>query len=274
MPQPIYITDLDHTLLRSDQSLSPYSIEVWNAKSNEAILSVATARSFQKTSLFLRNLHLKHPLILLDGAMVVTPQRELLSLCTLPKGIGDAIIAEGEKLDILPFIITLNDTKSLDESFLYPHRCNPHQQEVLKNYRNDPRLKCCDPMRASKENLKIVYFGEYALLLTLQTRLQRCFGEKIAYKLSPENYSNGWFLTLLHPQADKSHGIRVVSEYLKREAKEFTVFGDSLNDIEMFKVAGKSIAVANALDELKLLASEVLPYSNDQDGVAYYLNHS
>jgi len=50
-----------------------------------------------------------------------------------------------------------------------------------------------------------------------------------------------------------------------------TVFGDNMNDMGMFKVAKNSIAVANALDVLKDRASLVLPHSNDEDGVARYL---
>jgi hydroxymethylpyrimidine pyrophosphatase-like HAD family hydrolase len=39
----------------------------------------------------------------------------------------------------------------------------------------------------------------------------------------------------------------------------------------MFKLAGTSVAVSNALDEVKELADIVLPHSNDEDGVAQYL---
>jgi hypothetical protein len=40
----------------------------------------------------------------------------------------------------------------------------------------------------------------------------------------------------------------------------------------MFKLSNKSIAVSNALDEVKSVADIVLPYSNDEDGVAKYLS--
>lgn len=62
-----------------------------------------------------------------------------------------------------------------------------------------------------------------------------------------------------------------VADYLGYEVDDITVFGDSVNDIGMFGLCGKSIAVSNALDELKIHASELLPHSNDEDGVAKYL---
>ncbi len=59
---------------------------------------------------------------------------------------------------------------------------------------------------------------------------------------------------------------------MNRNIHEMTVFGDSINDIGMFKLAGTSVAVANALDEVKKVADVILPYSNDEDGVAKYLS--
>ena len=60
-------------------------------------------------------------------------------------------------------------------------------------------------------------------------------------------------------------------EYLERDSKDITVFGDSVNDIGMFKLAGTSVAVSNALEEVKFVADVVLAHSNDEDGVARYL---
>ena len=51
-----------------------------------------------------------------------------------------------------------------------------------------------------------------------------------------------------------------------------SVFGDSLNDILMFKKAKVSVAVKNALEEVKKEATVILPYTNDEDGVAKYLS--
>ena len=63
-------------------------------------------------------------------------------------------------------------------------------------------------------------------------------------------------------------------EYLERDSQDITVFGDSVNDIGMFKLAGTSVAVSNALDEVKAVANVVLEYSNDEDGVAHYLEQN
>jgi len=155
--RPIYITDLDHTFLRTDQSVSDFSAKIWNEKTKNSILSVATARSFQKSHDFLEKLHLDAPMILLDGTMIVAPDKTLIDIKLVNKELGDAIIDEGAKFGIYPFVIALKDM-DLNEAFLFPTTLNTHQHGVLENYRNDPRMVECKHIRAMEMNLKIVYF--------------------------------------------------------------------------------------------------------------------
>ena len=52
---------------------------------------------------------------------------------------------------------------------------------------------------------------------------------------------------------------------------KLVVFGDSANDITMFKIADEAYAVSNAVDELKALATGIIG-SNEEDAVAVYLS--
>ncbi len=271
MKKPIYITDLDHTFLRTDQSVSDFSAKVWNEKAQKSILSIATARSFQKSHDFLDKLHLDAPMILLDGTMIVSPEKKLIDVKLVNKALGDAIIDEGAKFHIYPFIIALKDM-DLNETFLFPTTLNTHQHGVLENYRNDPRMIESKNIRAMDMNLKIVYFGDFKILNPLTDHMKKTFGKDLEYKLSPEKYSDGWFLTILHPEGDKARALQKVADYMHRNVQDMTVFGDSINDIGMFKLAGTAVAVSNALDEVKKVADVILPHSNDEDGVAKYLS--
>ncbi len=271
----LFITDLDHTFLHSNQSVSQFSEDIWNRKADKALLSIATARSFSKTHEFLKNLKLNLPLILLDGAMVATSQKELISLNTLTKELGDAIIEESSYFGIYPYVIALRDHKSLDESFDIPPILNYHQKYLIENhYAMDNRIVHKKVIKGSKDTLKLVYMGEEKILRALSEHLKKVFANAIEVKLSPENYMKCYFLTILHPLSDKADALNIVHEFLGRDKKDTTVFGDSINDIKMFKSVGTSIAVANALDEVKALATIVLKESNDEDGVAKYLQQT
>lgn len=271
MKSSVFLTDLDHTFLRSDQSVSAFSQEVWNAVAPHTTLSVATARSFSKSRDFLQKLHLNAPMILLDGSMVVTPEKKLIDLKTIDKATGDALIAEGIAFDdIHPFVIGLTD-RELNEAFRYPTTQTPMQRHVLENYRGDPRMEQHRDIKAMPETLKIVYMAEEARLRPLTEHLERIFGDALEFKLSPEKYTGGYFLTILHPLGDKAHAMQKAAEYLKRDTADFTVFGDNLNDLGMFELAGTACAVQNAIDEVKTLADIILPHTNDEDAVARYL---
>ena len=267
---PIYITDLDHTFLRSDLSLSDFSVQTWNQKAEHALMGIATARSFTKSKELLSKLHINAPMVLLDGAIILTPEHETIDLKTIDKALGDAIVDVGLTYDIDPFVIGVKDN-DLNEAFLYPRRLNDYQKEVLKGYRDDPRMQFNPHNRTMEQNLKIVYFGYEDQLRPLYEAIKKQFGNEVEAKMSPEKYGGGWFLTLLHPEGDKAHALKKVVEYLGKDLKDATVFGDSVNDIGMFRLAGTSIAVANALDEVKEVADIVLPHSNDEDAVANYL---
>jgi len=271
MPK-LYITDLDHTFLHSSQMVTDFSKKTWNEKADHALLSVATARSFSKTHQFLKGLKLKAPLILLDGAMVVTNEKKIINLNTLNKEIGDAIIEESKKFNIYPYVIALTNHKTLDETFKIPSQLNYYQERLIKeSYTLDKRLTTVKNIQGAKDTLKLVYMGEEKVLRPLAEHLAKIFSNNIEIKLSPENYMQCYFLTILHPLSDKAHALNIVHEYLQRDLKETTVFGDSLNDIGMFKLAGTAVAVSNALDVVKEHANIILTESNDENAVANYL---
>ncbi len=269
--KPIYITDLDHTFLRSDLSISTFTEQVWNTKAKSTFLSVATARSFKKSEQFLKNLHINAPMILLDGALIVTPEKKIIDIKLLNKEISDAVIFEGAKFGIYPFIISLRD-KKLNESFIYPSIRNDFQSRLLERYKGDDNLVEHKILRAMDDNFKLVYMGEESQLRPLTEHLKGVFQDTLEFKLAPEAYLGCYFLTVLHPEADKAHGLMKVSEYLAQDYSDMTVFGDNINDLGMFELAGTAVAVANALDEVKAAANVVLEHTNDEDAVAKYLD--
>jgi Cof subfamily protein (haloacid dehalogenase superfamily) len=267
----IYITDLDHTFLRNDLSVSDFTKKVWNSYADNSVLGIATARTYMKTAQFLGGVSLNAPMILLDGALIATPEKKVIETKTISRDIGDMIIEEGWKFGIYPFILTLADRENLVEHFLHDKVLNKDQAKVLTRYSGDDNLRVHDSIRAMDENFKIVYMGEEGLLRELHEHLFNIFGNNLKFILAPEAYVGCYFLTILHPEADKAHGIKSVSEYVGFDLQKLTVFGDNLNDIGMFELAKTSVAMANAHDEVKAKADVVSEYNNDEDAVARYL---
>ena len=266
----IYITDLDHTFLRTDLSISEFTKDVWNTQGLDSIVGVATARTYKKTAQFLKGVHVNAPMILLDGALIATIDKKIIDTKFINKEVGDAVIDEGAKFGIYPFVLSLAD-RDLSEAFSYSTTLNVHQQKIIKNYKNDDHHRQYKNLRTMDENFKIVYFGDEEQLRELAKHFKKIFGDSLKYILAPEAYVGCYFLTVLHVDADKSHGIKSVSEYAEFDLDKLTVFGDNFNDIGMFELAGISVAVANAQEGVKEAADIVLPHTNDEDAVANYL---
>ncbi|GMO53383.1 MAG: hypothetical protein Ta2G_11350 [Termitinemataceae bacterium] len=68
----------------------------------------------------------------------------------------------------------------------------------------------------------------------------------------------------------KAHGIEQVLNFLNLKPDELMVFGDGLNDLEMFDYAGFSVAMGNAHSDLKTHADFITKTVED-DGIAYAL---
>ncbi len=266
-----YLTDLDKTFLKSDLSVGELSRRVWNEAVESGFkLSVATARSYTGVTKLLKGLHLKEPLILLDGVMIASAEGEVLDVSALGREVGDEIIELGYRsVSIYPLLVGLDEKGT--ERFVYPKERNRFQEELLKTYHNDRRLLDADPLRAMERNLKIVYMESEEATRELESDLKKRFEDEIEIKRSKDPYIDCWFMTVLHREGDKAHALRKLEAMEGVDAAHTTVFGDSHNDIGLFEAAGRKIAVANAIEELKRGADIVLPWSNDEEAVARFL---
>ena len=71
---------------------------------------------------------------------------------------------------------------------------------------------------------------------------------------------------------DKSVGIKSILDYYHAPYEDAVVFGDNKNDLKMFRDEWTSIAMGNAIDELKERATFVTKDAVD-DGIAYACKH-
>ncbi|MEV0153495.1 HAD hydrolase family protein [Micromonospora sp. NPDC050686] len=80
------------------------------------------------------------------------------------------------------------------------------------------------------------------------------------------------FVEICPPGVDKATGLSVVAARLGVDPADVLVFGDMPNDLPMFGWAGWArVAVANAHPDVRAVADEIT-LRNDDDGVAVYLD--
>lgn len=146
---------------------------------------------------------------------------------------------------------------------------------------NNNKLYCRDD-RFARENPGFANFIDYVidehLEFTGDLNIYKIFislkeGQEHLYPVLKElpymRYHPG---SIMIEPADKFAGIRRVMSHLNAPIEEVVVFGDGWNDMEMFKQAPLSIAMGNAIDELKAIA-DFTTKAADENGIEYACRH-
>ncbi len=82
--------------------------------------------------------------------------------------------------------------------------------------------------------------------------------DRFSYAVHPyENSSHCFNGEIIPREVDKGKGMEQICQYFGVDMKDTAAFGDSMNDYEMMKCAGISIAMDNACDALKSMADYV-----------------
>ena len=91
------------------------------------------------------------------------------------------------------------------------------------------------------------------------------------YRKAENDYKLPYVMDIMPKGISKAKAMEELCKYLGIEIAQTVVFGDGLNDIEMFNVGGYKVAMGNAADQIKELA-DVVTKTNNEAGVAYELN--
>jgi len=261
----LYVSDLDGTLLRSDGRTSGFTNETINRLVEAGLIfSYATARSYHTARKVTRGLNAAFPLIVYNGAMVVDNRDGSFLLKNF---FGPEVLQVLEELfrnDIFPIVYSFLEG---EEKFSYiPHRVSRGQQRFLDTRRGDQRER---PV-ATTEELKA---GEIFYLTCIDEPerlipLYEKYREIYHCVFQKDIYTGDHWLEIMPKAASKAHAIRQLKE--KLGCDRVVVFGDGKNDLDMFCMAQESYAVANAVAELKAVATGVIG-GNDADAVANWL---
>lgn len=86
-----------------------------------------------------------------------------------------------------------------------------------------------------------------------------------------DSFSDRKWIETMPKGCSKYNSIKALANYLNISNDEIIAFGDGLNDIEMLQKCGYSVALANALPEVKKVANDITIYDHNNDGVIEYL---
>ena len=274
MNNKIYISDLDGTLLRNDASISSFSkntlIELID---RGLIFTVATARSLASIREILRGLKLNLPVIEFNGAFISdleTGHHEIIN--HIKPEILESICSLILDYNCLPFIASFDGK---EDRIYYEKILNQGMLWYLDDRvkQKDKRLKQLKDLRSSflEQIVCLTVINRLPKLKQLQAIVEEQYANSVETHLYENRYFPGWYFFTIHDRTcTKANAMSILLENYGLQKSETIVFGDHGNDISMFKVANRSIAVGNAIDELKQIATEVIN-SNQEDSVVQYI---
>ena len=244
------LTDLDHTLLKQDGSVSDESRRVLAAcRAGGIRFAIATARYWIGAEPYI---HLLDPdyEITTDGTLIHSGDACIYS-CAFSKSDTNKIIQS-----IAGAVSGAEITAACGKTVFWNSR---HIAESEKLYKavywdySSPLDRQANKIVAELPDESVAK----EIAAGVKCKLQCYRGEK-------------WY-AFIPAGSGKIAAIKALSEAGGISPEDTVAFGDDLNDIEMLKLCGTGVAVANAIPEVRKAADEIT-LSNDEDGVARWLS--
>jgi Cof subfamily protein (haloacid dehalogenase superfamily) len=254
-------TDLDGTLVHSDDTVSAYTHEVLDRVRAAGIRVVgATGRGPRLMSLTRNDIRDADFLVMAQGGWVLDQAeseyllRSRLSGPALVRVLAD-LEAEVGALSVMVEALEHDDSPlwgDYDPTWRYPVRVEER-----------PRADCLtgDVIKAFVRS----FAHDVDDLLAVARRV-------VPPEVASVTQAGLNYVEVCPANVDKGTGLAVVAEAVGVDPADVLVFGDMPNDLPMFAWAGWGrVAVANAHPELLAVADDVT-LTNDEDGVAVYLD--
>ena len=258
-PFDLIAIDCDGTLLDSKGNLSTHVPEAIKKAQRMGIkIALVTGRSQSTLDFIFTQLNLKGPFIGSGGAYIGDLSTgEIIQQRTLPKTEAETLIRLCREFQLILFLEHSDFMICEKEN----EKTKQHREEYGYTWKIVPDLL----QELAELPEKGLVVGDPQKLAILFNYYQNNNHEVSFTFTSPTS------MDILPKGVSKGNALKKLAEHLQIKPERIVVIGDYLNDLEMFKVAGTSIAMGNAPQEVKQIADLIAP-SNDEGGVAWAIN--
>ncbi|MGW2859910.1 HAD family hydrolase [Streptomyces sp. NPDC001205] len=258
-PYKLIATDLDGTLLRSDESVSQRTRDALAAATAAgAAHIVVTGRAVPWTRHILDDLGYEGLAVCGQGAQVYhAGEHRLLTSVTLDRQLAGLALSKVEA-EIGPLALAAS-RDGIDGEVLVGPGYQVQEGPLPVRFFEDPAELWSAPL--NKVYLQHPEYDDDALAAITR---------QVVGSLVDVVMAGAGVVELLPLGLSKATGLSLAARRLGCKAADTIAFGDMPNDIPMFGWAEHGVAMANAHDELKAVAHEITA-SNEDDGIAVVL---
>ena len=265
MTKKMIAVDLDGTLLNGESKLSDFTKETIKKISKEGHhVVIATGRPYRMAKDFYDQLELETPMINFNGSLTHLPgkvwkhekcltvdKKYLLDIVKRKEDIeADFIAGEYRK----KFYITAPNKEIADPRLFGVENFRPENQFNPELVTKDPNCILFQTRASDKYALAEEMNSFYKHQLNINT----WGGPLNILECAPKG-------------VHKAFALEYLLNVMNIDRQNLIAFGDEHNDQEMLSFAGRGYAMKNANPALLSFADEQLPLTNEEDGVAHFL---
>ena len=254
-------SDIDGTLLGSDERVSPKNIEaIKYFTENGGRFTVSTGRSLQTFSDLAGRIPMNAPAIHANGALLYDhAQKRVISERFMPEIIKRVVPDVSQRYPDVCTEIYPVDRKT------YAYRINQVSLDHFARVKID-YIKIDSIFDIEQNWTKIFMTGVRELIEEVKGYLLETYPQFRYVYSGPE------YLELIPVEIDKGRGVFTLAEMLGIKRENIYTVGDYENDLELLGAAKIAFAPSNAVPAVLERADIILP-SNDEDAIAAMIEH-
>jgi hypothetical protein len=252
----LVLSDVDGTLVTHEKVLTPRAIAAVESLRKANIgFAITSARPPQALTRFIEPLKLETPLGAFNGGLIIDRSMNILEEKTIDRQIAALILdlLASYGFDIWVYQGTNWYVQNVD---------GPHVAHEAEGCSCEP-TKVGDFDGVEEGIFKIVGVSDDP---SIHAAANTQINERYARDVSASQ-SQSYFLDVTSVEATKGNVVRFLAAQYDIDVSEIATIGDMHNDVAMFEVAGLSIAMGNALDDVQH-AADVVTTSNEDEGFA------
>ncbi|WPT15093.1 Endoribonuclease YBEY [Picochlorum sp. SENEW3] len=256
----LIITDVDGTLLNSDQKLTERTVQHIRLAEDAGVpLMIATGKAYGPwTNEILPALASPMPQVYLQGLFIRDVDGNEMSSRVLDRDILCQVVELAAALS-LTLVLYSSDRIICQE--------RNHQTDRLIFY-GEPTPEGVGPVVPFLESTdvrihKCIFMADDDAIAAARPVVQGQFRDEVSLTSAISG-----MLEVLPANSSKGRGVEFVLNTLNIAPERCMALGDGENDVEMLRMVGLGIAVGNATEKAKEASDIVLDYTNDQDAVA------
>lgn len=257
--------DMDGTLLNWRKQISKRSINtLLRVQEDGNIVVLASGRSYERLIKYANKIKLKE----YGGYMATLNGSTIFNVKT-----GEILRNSAFDYEVLKELFHFLDELNVDYSIYKKDTIyeGENSKFLYRIYRKLTRKSLKHVNYIFTENVevnKVIINEKKSKLEEIQRNILAKFNDRVEVSITS-------FLSIEITAKNGSKGFAIldIAERLGIDKENIWSFGNHGNDISMFKISGRSIAVKNSVDKLKALATDITD-SNNNDGVAKYLEEN